>query len=183
MKTFKNFFLLFILGSILSSCSPALTPFSQDLYEQNMWTENELKQIQFYLSEDIVLRREFEDGISEIVSGEIKMIDGKEVDEVKFRKGTPGVLLFMPKEKRFAISFEEGGKERFLVFGPSPKVRDRYVLMASEWKRSGGKVTYEGKKYDVDTHAAFASLLVDLEKVRKISVNSRTAQGRTVGQD
>ena len=126
------------------------------------------------------MRRELSGSRSEIVSGEIKMVDGRQVEEVVIRKGTPGVLLFMPEKDRFAVSFEDGGRERFLVFGPNPKVNGRYVLLASEWKRRSGMVTYEEKKWQVDNNSAYASLLVDLKKVNKVSVDSRTAPGRRI---
>lgn len=169
---------LFLLA--FSACGPTLSPFTEQLYEQNRWSEKELKRIQFYLSENIVMRRELSGSKSEIVSGEIKMVDGRQVEEVVIRKGTPGVLLFLPDKDRFAISFEEGGGERFLVFGPNSKVNGRFVLLASEWKQRTGMVTYEGKKWRVDNTSAYASLLVDLKKVNRVTVDSRTAGGRKV---
>ncbi|MCB0567042.1 MAG: hypothetical protein KDD01_21970 [Phaeodactylibacter sp.] len=175
LSLLASFFML-----AFSACGPTLSPFTEQLYDQNRWSEKELKRIQFYLSEDIVMRRELSGAKSEIVSGEIKMIDGRQVEEVAIRKGTPGVLLFLPEKDRFAISFEDGGKERFLVFGPNPKVNGRFVLLASEWKRRSGMVTYEGKKWQVDNNSAYASLLVDLKKVNKVSLDSRTASGRRV---
>ena len=105
------FFALVLIG--LSSCGPTLTPFTQRLYQENDWSEPELKRIQFYLSDNIVLRRQVSGGSSEIIRGEIKIVDGQKVEEIFFRKGTPGVLLFKPKEKRFAVSFEENGEESF----------------------------------------------------------------------
>lgn len=176
----KTLTMLGLLVIALSSCGPTLTPFTQRLYEENNWTESELKRIQFYLSDDVVLRRELSGSKSEIVSGEIKMIDGQRVDEIVIRDGTPGVFMFSPKSDRFAVSFEEGGDERFLMFGPNPKAGDRYVLLASDWNRRTGKVTYAGKKYSVGSNSAFASLLVDLNKTRQVSINRRTARGRTV---
>lgn len=176
----KTLTMLGLLVIALSSCGPTLTPFTQRLYEENNWTESELKRIQFYLSDDVVLRRELSGSKSEIVSGEIKMIDGQRVDEIVIRDGTPGVFMFSPKSDRFAVSFEEGGDERFLMFGPNPKAGDRYVLLASDWNRRIGKVTYAGKKYSVGSNSAFASLLVDLNKTRQVSINRRTARGRTV---
>ena len=41
-------------------------------------------------------------------------------------------------------------------------------------------VTYEGKKWQVDNNSAYASLLVDLKKVNKVSVDARTAPGRRI---
>lgn len=165
----------------INACSPTLTSFTQRLYDEYDWTESELKRIQFYVSDDIVLRRQLSGGSSEIISGEIKVVDGREVEEVVIRRKTPGVLLFLPKENRFAISFETEGDDRYLIFGPNPKAGNRYALLASEWTRRSGTVTYEGRKFDVESASAFASLMVDLKKIRKISVNSRTARGRRVG--
>lgn len=170
--------LLVLLG--VSACTPTLTSFTQRLYDEYDWTEDELKRIQFYVSDDIVLNRGLTAGQSEIISGEIKVVDGREVEEVIIRRNTPGVLLFMPKENRFAISFEADGDDRYLIFGPNPKAGNRYALLASEWRRRGGTVNYEGRQFNVSSASAFASLMVDLKKVRKISVKSRTARGRKV---
>lgn len=176
----KTTTLLGLLALLLSACSPTLTPFTQRLYDEYRWTESELKRIQFYLSDDVVMHRELSGSKSEIVSGEIKLIDGRRVEEIIIQRGTPGVFMFSPKANRFAISFEESGDERFLMFGPNPKANDRYVLLASDWDRRSGKVTYAGTKYAVDASSAFAGLMVDLRKTNQVSVNRRTAKGRTV---
>jgi outer membrane protein assembly factor BamE (lipoprotein component of BamABCDE complex) len=45
----KNLSLLAFAALVMvcfSSCSPKLTPFTQNLYQENKWTENELSQIQ-----------------------------------------------------------------------------------------------------------------------------------------
>ena len=174
--TILMFFSLAILGA---SCSN-LKPFTQSLLDENQWSEKELKRIQFYLSDDIVLTRQANGGSSEIVSGEIKVVNGKRVEQIVIEKGTPGVLLFRPKQNRFAVSFEAKGTDRYLIFGPGNRTNGRYVLKASEWKRRYGTVTYDGKNYRVDGSNSIASLMVDLEKVQRVSVKSRKASGRTI---
>lgn len=170
-----------LLGVLaLSSCSSRLTYFTQDLQNQYDWGEEDLKKIQFYVSKNIVLKRRLTGGSSEIVSGKIKIEDGQKIEEVIVPKGTPGAMIFSPKDDRLAISFEEGNDQRYLIFGPSPKYNDRYVLLASEWKRRGGEITYDGKTWQVSSEEAYAALLVDLRKVEKVDVNSRVAKGRKV---
>ena len=170
-----------LLGFLfLTACTPTLSPFTERLYDENRWSEDELKRIQFYLSEDIVLRRQIRDGSSEIIKGEIKMVDGRRVEEVIIRRNTPGVFLFSPKADRFAVTFESNDDD-YLMLGPNPKASGRFVVLASDWERRQGTVTYAGKKWRVDYRDALAGLLVDLKKTRKISVKSRTAQGRKVG--
>lgn len=181
MKNLKLLMFLFVGLTFLTSCSDKLTPFTQRLYEEQGWSEAELKKIQFYTSDDITLFRELNQGDSKIVSGEIKIRNGKKVDEVKIRKGTPGVLLFQPKEDKFAISFESDDDEKFLIFGASERRGGRYQLLAKDWKKRGyGKVVYAGNNYRVSSESAYAALLVDLDRKRSTKVKSRTARGRTV---
>ncbi len=165
----------------MSSCSPRLTPFTQDLYDENGWSDNDLKKIQFYLSEDIILRRGVTKGSSTISSGKIKIVKGKKIEETKIKKGTPGVFLFRAKEDRFAVSFESGDN-RFLIFGPSRRNDGEYTLRAAEWNKEKrqGQVTYNGKKYYTPSKSAYATLMVDLKKVGNSSIKSRTAKGRTI---
>jgi len=180
MKT-QNLVLFAVLSlAFLSSCSNRLTYFTEDLNERYRWTDAELKKIQFYTSQDIVLKREISGGDREVVSGKIKIEDGRKIEEVVVRKGTPGAFLFSPKENRFAIGFEESN-ERYLIFGPTPKYSDRFVLMASDWDRRSGSVTYDNKTWKVSSDNAYAALLVDLRKINKVDVNSRVAKGRKVG--
>lgn len=181
MKILKYGFLFLGFGLLVSSCSPSLSPFTQNLYEDNNWSEGELRKIQFYLSDDIVLFRELTGGNSEIIEGEIKVVDGRKRDQITFRRGTPGVFLFSPKSNRFAVSFEDGGDDRYLIFGPNPKVANRYVLLASDWNRRLGTVTYAGQKWSVDANAAYTALMVDLERLQRVDVNTRVANGRRVG--
>jgi hypothetical protein len=181
MKFLKNVIPVLGMVFLLSSCGPTLRPFTEDLYEDYSWSDAELKQIQFYLSDDIILRREASGGSSEISEGEIKIIEGRKLEQVVIKKGTPGVFLFSPKDERFAISFDASSDDKYLMFGPSPKAGDRFVLMASEWKRQGGKVTYGGRKWKVNTSSAWATLMVDIKKINQSTVSRETAAGRKVG--
>jgi hypothetical protein len=179
MKPISSLLLLSI-GLLMASCSPRLSPFTQDLYESNAWTEGELKRIQFYLSDDVVLQRKAKGGRSTIANGEIKIINGEKIEQIVLREGTPGVLLFIPKEDRFAIGFENGKDKRYLMFGPNPKAGGRYTLLASDWVNRKGKITYEGNHFWIDSRGGIANLMVDLKRTRNVSVSSRTASGRRV---
>jgi hypothetical protein len=164
----------------LSACSPSLSHFTQDLYDRQRWSEGELKKIQFYLSEDIVLRRQLGGSSSEIINGKVRMVNGRKVEEIVIPHGTPGVYMFSPKANRLAVSFEDGSAERYLMFGPNPKAGDRFVLLAKEWNRDQGIVTYDGREYEVNYGSAFAGLMLDLRKIDEINRNSRVANGRRV---
>ena len=176
----KTTFLLSILAVLLlSSCGPTLTPFTQQVYEQGNFNDGELKRIQFYLSDDIVLRRELTGGRTRVVQGEIKIVNGRKVEQVVIPRGTPGTVVLQPGGNRLAVSFEQSD-EQYLVFGPNPTMGDRYTLLASDQRPRFSIVTYGGKKWRVDRDDSYATLMVDLEKANSVAVRSRTAQGRTI---
>lgn len=167
---------LFIFGS----CTRQLSPFTQDIYEENRLTEDDLRQIQFYLSQDLILKRQINDNHPEIINGQIKIENGRKIEQVVIRRGTPGVFLFSPKRDRLAVSFEDGGDKKYLMFGPNPKAGNRYVLLATDWEKRQGKVQYDGKFFWVSSDNAYAGLMVDLKRAGTIRVRTRTADGRTV---
>ena len=161
----------------LSGCGPRLSPFTQRLYEDQGWTEGELRRIQFYLSEDVVLQRELRNDRTQINRGTVKVINGREVEQVVFKRNTPGIFTFQPKTQRVAISFEEDA-DNFLVFGPNPKNGDRYTLLASDWNRNFGTVNYAGREWQVSSADAFASLLIPLKRLREGDTRGRVVGGR-----
>ena len=165
--------------ALLTSCSPSYTDFTKSLYEQEIWSPEDIQRIQFYVSRDIVLTRNLSSGETSIAEGKIKIVNGSRVEQVVIKSGTPGVLVLMPREDRFAISFE-ADDEAFLMFGPNPKFDDRFALLAQEWQRDGGQVHYRDKVYYADASNAYASLMVDLKTVGESKVETRQAPGRTV---
>lgn len=176
----KYLFSIMTLGILfLTSCSPTLSYFTQDLYEDNRWSGEELQQIQFYLSDDIVLYRDLSDSESKISRGKVILKNGRKVEEVTFKKGTPGIMTFHPKSNRLGVSFEEDD-DKFLMFGPNPKAGDRYTLLAKDWNRKVGKITYDNRTYNISSTDAFTALMIDLERVRNTDVNNRTARGRRI---
>jgi len=175
----SKYFLAAVVGLLfLSSCSPSLTPFTQRMYDEFAWSDAELKKIQFYLSDDIRLTRDVGSEDSQIQGGKIRVKDGRRVEEIKFKKGTPGVLIYTPKENRFAISFDSD--DRYLVFGPSKQYGGKYTLRAKDWKRQYGKITYGEKVYFTDNESAFTTLMVDIKKANKVKYKRENVDGRKV---
>lgn len=174
-----RYLLLLMVALGLGSCSAKLTPFSQSLYEEYNWSDAELKRIQFYLSENVTLWRDAGSEESSISNGKIRIKDGRKIEEIKFNKGTPGVMIFSPKDNRFAISFDEGD-DQFLMFGPNPNANNRYVLLGKKWDKRQGQITYDGKTYFTSTKNAFATLMVDIREANQLKINSKTVHGRKV---
>ncbi len=171
-------FTLILSGSFFVACSPAYTYFTRSLYAQENWTQDDIMRIQFYNSDDIVLSRTMNDDETSISEGKIKIINGRKVQQVVIKAGTPGVCVFMPDVDRFAISFEDKDNEAYLMFGPNPKNEDRVSLLAQDWEKENGQVHYKGKLYDVDSSSAFASLMVDLKREGADQYETHQVNGR-----
>ncbi|WP_116124990.1 hypothetical protein [Lewinella sp. IMCC34183] len=172
-----RFLPLLVTVFMLTGCGPRLRPFTQQLVEEQQWEEADLRRIQFYLSEDVVLQRELRSGSSQIRNGTVKVINGREVEQVVFRRNTPGVFTFSPKSQRVAVSFEDDD-QNFLVFGPNPKNGDRYTLLASDWDRNSGTVNYAGREWRVSSADAFANLMISLKRIRDEDTRGRVVRGR-----
>ncbi|NNE27279.1 MAG: hypothetical protein HKN09_10585 [Saprospiraceae bacterium] len=164
---------------LFSSCTRQLSYFTQDLQDDYQWSESELKKIQFFLSEDIHLQAAQSRELSTIEDGSITIESGSKIERIIIKAGTPGVVVFTPKSDRFAVSFDKD-PDKYLIFGPSPKYNDRYVLLAKKWRSRTGIITYGGKEYRTSSENAYAALMVDVSKARKISTINSTATGRTI---
>ncbi len=172
-------YFLFIASAILLSSCASLTPFTQDLHQELNLSENEIKRVQFYLSDDIVLYRQMDNSNSTIQEGKIKFRKGQKIQEIVFKEGTPGVVIFQPKENRFAVSFDEND-DKFLMFGPNKKYYDRYSLLGKDWNRNTGQVTYGNETFYTDSENALTSLMVNVNKVRSVTVDRSSPSGRKV---
>lgn len=170
-----------IFSVIMISCSPQLSTLNQRLIDEHHWTNDELTKIQFYLSDPIILFRKAESSQTTINKGKIKYVNGETIEELVFEKGTPGVMLFSPKENRLAISFENNS-DSFLMFGPNPKYGNRYLLLGKDWNKNEGTVTYNGLEYQTSSQSAFAGLLINLKNNRNLNKSTRVAEGRKIEQ-
>jgi len=164
----------------LTACSPKMSVFTKSLYEENGWSDNDLSHIQFYLSDDIVLRRSLSKGETQISSGKIKMVNGQRIEEIIFERGTPGVFIKRKNTNHFAVAFEDGNDTKYLVFGPNNSHAGDYSLLAVKWKGKRGIVKYDGKKWKTHNNRGVSKLLVDLKKINKVSVKKHKASGRKV---
>ena len=171
---------LFIAIVGLSACTRQLTPFTSGLVENQSWAEQDLRKIQYYLSDDVHLERQVRKNASEIVLGEIILKDGRQIEQLILRKGTPGVLVQMPKSDKLGISFEPDRDDRFLIFTPHPKRNGTFVLSAQNWSEGRGQLSYGGNTYYTIPGAGLASLEVDLKANNSRKVSRREIGGRTI---
>ncbi len=166
------------LTILLSSCTYYLSPYTATTQKQTNFNEEQLRKVQFYLEGDITLYRDFGNSETEITLGEIKIVDGKKVEQIVIVTGTPGVVIKAEDKDTFLVSFEKDGS--FLRFGANKDYSGRYTLMAKDWDGTTGIVDYAGKEYRSNRESIYAYLAVNMEKINNTSVESKTVEGRTI---
>jgi hypothetical protein len=175
MKIYYAF--LFLLSLFVVSCSPVYSYFTDDLYQEQKWSQEDVQRIQFYLSKDIVLSRTLADDQASIKEGKITIKNDSREELLVVKSGTPGVLVMMPKEDRFGISFENDD-QAYLMFGPNPKMENHYCLLAQEWAQDHGEVHYKDNLYYVNAESADACLMIDLKKTGNEEHVNQVVSGR-----
>ncbi len=171
----KLLFLLPVIGILFSACAPQLSPYTQKLQTNSNLTEDELKQIQFYLSHDVVLYRTLSNSETSIFKGELKVVNGEKVEEVIIPAGTPGLVI---GKQRDALMVSFDNDDSYLRFAPYPGVGGKYTLMAKDWDGKTGHVDYDGKEYKTSATGSTAYLLLDVDKKGSVTINSKEAPGR-----
>lgn len=170
-----------VLVLALTACSTTrYRSLTRELITTADWGEADLKKLQFYVSDDIILRRKVTDSKAKIISGKIVSKDGAKYEEIIIRSGTPGTMLFSPDNERIAIGFDKDDSKSFLMFGSSDKRDGAFVLLATDWDKNGGTVTYGGKEYQTSAASAYVTLLILTENEGSTEFKRRTAPGRTL---
>ena len=101
----------------LSACAGGRIPFTQTLRDQYGLEGDELKKLQYFISSDVTLQREFHREEGEISkSHKLVIKEGGLVDEVYIAAGTPGIATEVSPTS-LSVSFEPGGS---LIFGSPP---------------------------------------------------------------
>lgn len=176
----KNIFWVIIVSVMASSCA-TLVPFSAALQKQYNLKEEDLNKIQFYNSDEILLYKDVSSsGRPTIEGGKIKVIDGREVEEISIKALTKGIVANSDSRTgKLGLSFEMNDNY-YLSFGENPKFNNKFCLFASNWSNNIGEVTYNGEKYNTPTQSGRVYLLVDVRKLQKLDTKTRVAKGRKI---
>lgn len=177
----KNSFLLVVIAVALSSCSQKVY-FTKETKEKLEAKGVDLKKIQYYNSEAIVLLREVNDEEVKVAEGKVRFENGKNVEEIIIKRNTPGIFAEANTSDAMMIRFEKGGT-KYLPFVPSKDYSGRkniYQLGYLDRVNSGGSrfaiVNYDDKKYSI-VFGSNAALLIDKSVLVKEERKTRVAEG------
>jgi hypothetical protein len=104
------------LALAATGCS-SFVPFTYELRAQHHLTDDEVKNLQFYSSHQITLRREVDSEDRQITPGhKLRLVSGKQIEEVVIPAKTPGVAVRVSK-RAISVSFVNGTSLDFTTGG------------------------------------------------------------------
>jgi len=159
---------------LLSSCSTRV-PYSTEISNDLDLPEEQLKQVQFYVSQTVVLERKSDKVRTYTQNGTVVVKGNSDANRVVIQQGTPGTVV-KEEEDRLFVSFEDD-PNRFLVFGADEK-SGRYVLLAKDWKDNSGVINYGGVEYLTTPGSGKAYLLMKMKNEHKMNSTTRYVKGR-----
>ncbi|MEO8768816.1 MAG: hypothetical protein ABI402_01985 [Ferruginibacter sp.] len=182
MKIIHTLAVVFIIS--LASCS------SSSKYFFTVDTRNKVEQksipidqLQYYINKDVELRRELSSGDTKVSSGKIIRENGKYINIILLKAGTPGVCT-QTHPNSLDIAFENGdGKNITFAVPGSTNANAVYTLSPEQWISNYnspqiGKVTYDGQVYFMRFNGERPKLMIKKLETDKFEVDKRTMSGR-----
>ena len=175
---------VFISASCGSSKSsgPSYVPFTADLKETLERSNVDLKKVQFYVDEKLVLTRDLGSETAQVSSGVVKLENGRYINEVIIPAFTPGIVERSAPDGLY-ISFEKDNN--YLKFGRGTNLAGNYyTLYGRKWQNGTAEVTYQNQVYRVSCascgHAGSAKLLVKKSQLDNWNKKTKVVEGRRV---
>ena len=165
-----------------SSKEVIYVPFTKDLRQRIENSNLDIKKVQFFVDQQLVMRRSLGSEKADVKSGELLFEKGQYVNEVIVPAYTPGVLENINGD-RIKISFEaQGNSIEFAALNEN----SFYRLVGSNWNNSNGTadIVYENKVYRIQcgtcSSAGDAKLVVIKKEVDNIQNQKRVVGGRKI---
>jgi hypothetical protein len=176
----KVFALLFGL-LVLVSCGTQ-TALNQSIREEfNLNTEQDLRKVQFYTSNLIILEKSASTGNKETGDdGSLVKNSKKEENRVIIPVNTKGVFDGLGPNGELMIRFELGSGKTLLFNPKANNPEGKYYIVADWTDSKGGKITYGEETYYAVSTSSQVYLEVMLKKLQKTKRKDRYVKGMKV---
>ncbi len=189
--------------ALLSTGCRGFIDFTHELRDQHSLTQAELKNLQYYTSSTITLRRELESGGKQITGNhKLLLVAGKTIEEVVIEAKTPGIALAV-SDHSITVSFDQGTSLEFVASGsgptrptetfatapdpfpgnnperrePEPVLLQGYFGPYALAVGSGGQVVFQGKTFEAVGDSLQAHLLIGGESFEEVVKQNKTLPG------
>jgi hypothetical protein len=155
--------------------------FSRELQMKLMAYNVDVKRVQFYIDQKLILTRALDSAKAEVASGSVRFINGKLINEIIIPAYTPGIIESADLNG-LRVSFENGNS---FYFVPA-EGEDKFVVAGNNWDNGTVEIPYDKNIYRAAAGVANGSvadikLVVKLTDVTKSDKKTRTLQGRKLG--
>lgn len=169
------------LAVLLFSCGSKI-PFTNQVKDEfGLDAETQMKKVQFYISQTIILQRVKQSGTQGTAQNGVLITNkNKEENRITIQAQTPAVFEGFGKNGEMIIRFEVG-QGRFLTFNVRQEGATSKFYLAAAWDMNrGGELTYGNEKYTIQSSAGNAYLMVMLKKLQKTKRKDRVVKGMRV---
>ncbi len=154
--------------------------FSRELQMKLAAYNVDVKRVQFYTDQKLILTRYLDTGKAEVSSGTIRFINGKKINEIVIPAYTPGIVESADLNG-IRVSFETGSS---FLFVPA-EGEDKFVVAGNNWDNGTVEVPYERSIYKASSgptgSVADIKLVIKLADVNTSDKKTRTLSGRKIG--
>ncbi len=172
----KKLILLILLPVLISSCSNKII-FTSDIQKKLIEKDLDIKKVQFYNSDKIILTRIVPHNAARVADGEIRFENGQYVEEIIIKKETPGICRSV-NNIELGISFEQGQNK--VVNFRLNKVTNYYVIDVERHASNTLKLVYDSLIFMIQPESEKAKLLVRKNDKYIYQINQRIAEGVTI---
>ena len=192
--------------ALLGTGCRGLIDFTHELRDQHSLTGAELKNLQYYTSSTITLRRELESGGKQITGNHrLVVVAGKTIEEVVIESKTPGIALAV-SDHSITVSFEQGTSIEFVASGtggsrpvetfatpppdpfpgnnserhdpePQPQMVQSYFGPYALATTPSGQVVFQGKTFEAVGDSLQAHLMIGGESFEETVKQHKTLPG------
>jgi hypothetical protein len=156
-------------------------PFTKSLKQRIESNRLDIKKVQFFVDQKLVLRRSMGTQKNDIKSGVILFENGQYINEVIIPRNTPGICVGANGD-RLMISFEV--QNNSVEFGPGGYNDGYFTLYAHNWSGGTAEMVYDNKNYKVQcatcVNVGDVKLMVRKSEADRLQKTQRVVEGRKV---
>ena len=162
-------------------------PFTRELFDKLSANNIDVKLVQFYIDQQLVLTRYLSNDQVSVKNGVIKFNNGKYVNEIVVPQYTP-VVCEAVEGDGLRVNAESSPNTTLKFLNSKQYSPLNYIFNPDKWNKDGSIETiYDGNKYSVScptcstNQANEAKLVVKQSAADNINKDSKIIKGRTIG--
>lgn len=174
-----KFIAIVSLALLIFSCGTKVAVTNQ-LKEEYDLNERNMKIVQFYTSQTIILQRSKTSGSQGAADGKLVTSKSSEQNRIIIPSNTKCVFDSYGKDGEVFIRFEVGAGKTLKFAVRQGQTNGKYYLVANWKPETGGEIMYGNETYYATPESGSAYLMVVLKKLNKTKRKDRVVKGMKV---